>query len=216
MTTYLAITPYSKCLFTYQNMLKMSTDINALPIIPTRKMTAREQKVFDRVLTDFVHLTPSDSEMLTQYAEAVVRYETAAKEAKKNPTISLPVINRASGNIVGHKDVRNPAFVTVREAQSQANSLARRLMIDAVSAEKRQRLQARRLQALAAKETKEAAQSAAEHGVTEEQIQMEMERCRSVYINCSDSVLRHEAMWYLTVCKPLEDDPEANEGLYPD
>lgn len=82
--------------------------------------------------------------MLTAYAEAVVRYEAAVRETKKRPTIAQPVINRASGNVTGEKEIRNPAFATLREAQQQAATLARRLMIDPASAEKRQRLATRK------------------------------------------------------------------------
>lgn len=197
-------------------MKNTNSDVKTEAILPTRKLTAREQKVFDRVLAEFVHLTSADAEMLTQYCEAVARYQAAARETKKNPTIDLPVVNRATGNIVGHKPVRNPAFITLRESQSQANSLARRLMIDSVSTEKRQRLQSKQAKALAAREAKIVAESALKNGITEEQIQGEMERLRSVYIHATEDVIRQQAIWFWTVYKPLEDDPEANDGLYPE
>jgi len=77
-------------------MKNTNTDINAAPIAPTRKLTVKERRVFHRVLSEFVHLTSADAEQLTQYAEAVNRYESAVKEIKKHPTISVPVINRAT------------------------------------------------------------------------------------------------------------------------
>ena len=99
-------------------MRNTTVDITASPI-PTRKLTAKERKVFERVLSEFIHLTSSDGEQLTQYAEAVIRYETAVKETKKHPIVSVPIINRSTGNLTGEKLIRNPAFVTVKE-----NSLA--------------------------------------------------------------------------------------------
>jgi len=111
-----------------------STRIRA-ELRPTRRISTRERAVFDRILRDFRHLRPSDAEMLTQYAETVVRYEIAAKETKKQPVVSVPIVNRASGNVTGEKQTRNPAFATLRESQQQMTALARRLMIDAASIE---------------------------------------------------------------------------------
>jgi hypothetical protein len=138
-------------------------------ITPTRRLNAKERKVFDRVVADFTHFQPSDAEQLTQLAEATVRYEAAAKETKRNPTVSLPVINRASGNIVGEKVVRNPAYATLKEAQTAMNSLARRLMIDAHSAEKRQRLMTKRVRA----ETPDQSSNRAGYDVANDPIMLE-------------------------------------------
>jgi len=174
-----------------------------ITIVPTRRLTAKERSVFDRVVSDFVHLQGSDAEQLTQYAEAVVRYQTAAKEIKKNPNISIPVVNRATGNIVGEKLVRNPAFATVKETQTQMNTLARRLMIDAHSAEKRQRLLTRKARALAAVESKHSSDSSLLAGITEEQIKAEIEMAAKIYIHATPDVLRQDAIWTLTVFNPM-------------
>lgn len=123
-----------------------------LTLLPTRRLTAKERAVFDRVSSQFAHLTASDAEQLTQYAESSVRYEAAVRETKKHPTVSQPVINRTTGNVVGEKPVRNPAFATLREAQAQMVSLGRRLLIDAHSADKRQKLLTRKSRSLTAAE----------------------------------------------------------------
>lgn len=120
---------------------------NSDPITPTRRLNAKERAVFERVVSEFTHLQASDAEQLTQFAEAAVRYEKAAKDTKKNPTVSSPVVNRATGNVTGEKIIRNPAFITLKEAQTAMNSLGRRLLIDAHSAEKRQRLLTKRVRA---------------------------------------------------------------------
>jgi len=122
------------------------------PLEPTRRLTSKERRVFDRVSNEFEHLSVLDEEQLTQYAEAVIRYETALKQTRKHPTISVPVVNRSTGNVTGEKHVRNTAFATIKESLSQANTLARRLLIDAHSAEKRQRLLTKRARAAAGKE----------------------------------------------------------------
>ncbi len=190
-------------------MNDLDSNLNVL-LVPTRRLNVKERRVFDRVLSEFVHLGPSDAEQLTQYAEAVVRYETAMKAAKKHSTVSIPVVNRATGNVTGEKIVRNPAFVTLREAQSQMNTLARRLLIDTHSAEKRQRMLTKKARALAASESKSADDAAALNGVTEIQIEAEIVRLAKVYTQATPDVLRCEALWYLTVFLPSveDDDPD--------
>lgn len=203
------------CVSTQKGYVSMKTTrivSNTAQITPTRRLATKERRVFDRVLSEFIHLTTSDAEQLTQYAEAVVRYEMAAKETKKHPTVSISVVNRATGNVTGEKLVRNTAFVTLREAQVQITALARRLLIDSHSAEKRQRALTKRSRALAASEAKSATHAAALNGVSEEQIEAEIEHMRIAreYIHAPDDVLRHEAIWYLTVCLPLlkDNDPD--------
>lgn len=178
--------------------MKSSFDSNTVQITPTRRLAAKERKVFDRVVSEFLHLQPSDAEQLTQYAEAIVRYETAVKESKKHPTISVPVINRSTGNIVGEKLIRNPALTTLKEAQSQHSSLARRLMIDAHSAEKRQRMLTKKARALQASEQKSANDASALNDVTEEQIQVEIQTLREIFTEATPSSLRQRAIWQLT------------------
>jgi len=183
-------------------------------IAPTRKLINKELDVFNRVLSESVHLTSADAEQLTQYAEAVIRYETALKQTKKHPTISVPVINRSTGNVTGEKRVRNPAFVTLKEALTQMNVLARRLMIDAHSAEKRQRLLTKRSQAMAASESKMAADSAVKNSITEKQIQAAMKMLAADSYFATEHVLRQHAIWYLTIYLPSSNDPESDEDIY--
>src|SRR5450631_2173706 len=103
---------------------------NSATLMPTRRLNSKEREVFKRVKDEFSHLTNSDAEQLTQYAETIIRHQLAVTETKRHPTVSTPITNRATGNIVGSKDVRNPAFVTLREASAQMVSLGRRLLID--------------------------------------------------------------------------------------
>jgi phage terminase small subunit len=194
----------------------VTTDLitSTASIVPTRRLPAKERAVFDKVLTDFIHLAPSDAEQLTQYAEAVVRYRKAEKDTRKDPTISTPIVNRATGNVVGQRTVRNPAFATMRESQAQMNSLARRLMIDATSADKRQRLLTKKARSMAASESASADAQAAIKNLTEEQIQATMDEFRKKYTYTTEAVLRADVMWYLTVAKPLLDDPDGDELIY--
>jgi phage terminase small subunit len=143
-------------------------------ITPVRRLTKKERVVFDRVLADFSHLKSSDAEQITQYAEASIRYADAAKDTKKNPTVKVPVINRSTGNVTNYKDVRNPQFRTVKEAVSDMNSLARRLMIDAASENKRLVLESKKARAGTGKASMTAWEKAAMASVTEEQITFKM------------------------------------------
>lgn len=173
------------------------------PISPTRRLTPKERKVFDRVTSEFVHLQASDAEQLTQYAEAVVRYQTALKETKANPTVTAPVVNRSTGNVVADKVVRNPAFITLKESQAQLNTLARRLLIDASSADKRNRLLTKRARTLAAIESKHSSDTALLDGLSEEQIEEQIAIAALKYPAAGPDVLTQEALWMLTVFNPM-------------
>lgn len=186
----------------------------SITMTPTRRLKKAEREVFERVNSEFIHLTSTDAEQLTQYVEAVVRYEAALKQTTKHPTISVPVVNRSTGNITGEKIVRNPAFTTIKEAQSQMNALARRLMIDAHSAEKRQRMLTKRSRALAASESNTVSDAAALAEVSESQIQTEMDRLRMVLTKLNEDVLRREALWHLTVFLPSCDDHSMDEDIF--
>jgi hypothetical protein len=169
-------------------------------ITPTRRISSKERKVFDRVLSSFEHLQASDAEQLTSYSEAVVRYETAAKECKEFPTIEQPVVNRASGNIVGHKVVRNTAHASMKEAGSQMISLARRLLIDTASANKRMTLLSKRARALRAQEEKDAEKHAGKatdaHIREHIKLMLKDDPTRAAY---SSKALYEEARWQLDV-----------------
>jgi phage terminase small subunit len=177
-------------------------------LTPTRRLNKAERTVFDRVNAEFIHLTPSDAEQLTSYAEAVVRYEVAVKETKKHPTIAIPVVNRTTGNVTGERITRNPAFATMREAMAQMVSLGRRLLIDAHSADKRQRLLTKKSRAMTAAEAKHAADGSAVAELDEGTIQTKMDELRKSLIAASDDVLRLEAIWYLTVYLPSCNDTD--------
>jgi phage terminase small subunit len=167
-------------------------------LTPTRRLTSKERAVFDRVASEFVHLTPTDEEQITQYAEAVARYTSAAKECKKHPTISLPVVNRSTGNITGEKIVRNTSFASLKEAQTQMNSLARRLMIDAHSAEKRLRLASKIARSAFGIVASEVAANIAALSITEKQIEAVMRDAAGRYTAMSPAQLREYAIWVLT------------------
>jgi hypothetical protein len=167
-------------------------------LTPTRRLTAKERAVFDRVASEFNHLTSSDEEQLTQYAEANVRYQVAAKATKKHPTISLPVINRSTGNVTGEKIVRNTAFATLKESQAAMNSLARRLMIDAHSAEKRLRLASKIARSAFGIVASEVAANIAALSITEEQIQAAVQDASKKYPAMPPTQLRDYAIWVLT------------------
>ena len=143
-------------------------------ITPTRRLSKKERSVFDRVLADFSHLKSSDAEQITQYAEASIRYADAARDTKKNPTVKVPVINRSTGNVTQYRDVRNPSFRTVKEATSDMNSLARRLMIDSASQNKLLVLESKRARAATGKASMTVWERTVLASITEEQIVFKM------------------------------------------
>lgn len=179
-----------------------------ITLSPTRRLNKAERTVFERVNSEFIHLTTSDAEQLTAYAETVVRYEIALKSTKKNATISVPVVNRSTGNVTGEKIIRNPAFATLKEAQSQMVALARRLMIDAHSAEKRQRLLTKKSRAMIAAEQKQAADSASIADIDESAVQAKIDELRTVYTEATEDTLRTLAEWHFTVFLPSCDDAD--------
>lgn len=181
-------------------------------LIPTRRLTAKERAVFDRVASEFVHLTPTDEEMLSQYSEAVARYTSAAKSVKKSPTISLPVVNRSTGNVTGEKTIRNPAFATLKEATAQMNSLARRLMIDAHSAKKRLRLASKIARSAFGIVASEVAANIAALSITEEQIQAAVQDASKKYPAMPPAQLRDYAIWLLT--DPYLNSPPDDDDAY--
>jgi hypothetical protein len=188
----------------------MEPNTTLTTLTPTRRLSAKERIIFDRLTSAFTHLQPSDEEQITQYAEANVRYQIAAKETKKNPTISVPVVNRSTGNVTGEKSVRNPSFTTLREATSQMNSLARRLMIDAHSSEKRLRLASKKLRSASGVVASNAASNVALASITEKEIKAEMRAVAKMYTAMTPMQVRAEAIWRLT-------DPYLNpQFLHPD
>lgn len=125
---------------------------DALTLKPTRRLKPAARKVFDKVSSGFVHLAPTDAETLTAYSEWSAIYAEALRETQRSPLVTVPIVNRSTGNVVGERTTRNPMFATLSEAQAHVTSLGRRLLIDAHSAEKRQRLLTKKARALAAAE----------------------------------------------------------------
>lgn len=190
--------------------MKSTTDAQTLK--PTRRLTAAESRVFRQVSSDFVHFGSTDAEMLTAYAEAVVRYQDAAKEAKRKPTLTVPTFNKATGNKTGKKIIRNPALTTVKEAQQQMMSLARRLLIDPASAEKRQRLLTKKARAMAASEQAYAAQSDAAPKWSEEEITTMMKRLAPAFASTPAVDMRSAAICELEL-QDCAADPECADLL---
>lgn len=126
---------------------------------PTRRLNKREKSTFDGIRSSFSHLTGADSELLTMYAETAERYRVAARDAKKSPTLAVETFNKSTGNATGVKVIKNPAATMAKESLSALTSLARRLLIDPASAEKRQRLLTKKSRALQAAEQAEAEQT---------------------------------------------------------
>lgn len=178
---------------------------------PTRRLKAAASKVFEGVSSSFVHLTAADAEQLTQYAEWSAIYSDALRETQRSPTISVPVVNRTSGNVVGERITRSPSFATLREAQQQVTSLARRLLIDAHSADKRARLLTRKARALQALEAEQAAITA--QTFTEEEIEAEMNDLIRRGYTPRGEALRNAALDYLRIKREIagiEDDPDCD------
>jgi phage terminase small subunit len=173
-------------------------------LVPIRRLTGKEKKVFDRVVSDFDHLNQTSAEMLCRYSEAFVRYEDASKEVKRHPTVKQPVVNRSTGNVTGFKEIRNPAFRTLAEAQSQLNSLARRLLIDAASETKRLTLQSKKARSFSALEHEVRNERDIRASLTEEQIADGFERYLKRYVFppwCDDEMNRELVIEWL--CDPI-------------
>jgi phage terminase small subunit len=143
-------------------------------LVPTRRLLKKERAVFDRVASQFSHLKQTDEDMLTRYSEASVTYTEAVRQTKKHPTVKTPVINRSTGNVTGYKEVRNTAYRTVSESQSQLNSLARRLLIDAASENKRLLLQSKLSRAASGLDSLARSEREILASLTEEQITFKM------------------------------------------
>lgn len=188
----------------------MTTSETAL-LKPTRRLKSAARKVFEQVSSSFVHLAPTDAETLTQYSEWSAIYQEALRETQRSPTVSIPVINRSTGNVVGERTARNPAFATLREAQQHVTSLGRRLLIDAHSADKRQRLLTKKSRALAASEQAQAAQTDAPKW-TEEQITEMMRRIAPRFAATPAVDLRSAAICELEL-QECATDPECADML---
>jgi phage terminase small subunit len=183
---------------------------------PTRRLKPSARKVFEQVQAGFIHLSPSDAEQLTQYAEWSAIYADALHETQRHPTITVPVINRSTGNVVGEKIVRNPMFATLREAQQQVTTLGRRLLIDAHSADKRQRLLTKKARALTASEQAQAAENARgeEFTFTDEQIVAVMHELTERGDQHTGDELRQGALCELRFAAMIardKNDPEMKE-----
>ena len=173
-------------------------------ITPVRRLSAKELKVFNRVASDFSHLGPTSSEMLCRFAEASVRYEDAVRDVKKHPTVEQPIVNRSTGNVTGFKVVRNPAFRTLAEAQSQMNALARRLLIDTASENRRLTLQSKKARSLSADEEASRTEQACRDALTEAEIAEGYTRYVALYgvpFWCTDDMARELVIEWL--CDPI-------------
>jgi hypothetical protein len=181
-------------------------------ITPVRKLSAKERKVFDRVASDFSHLGPTSSEMLCRFAECAVRYEDALKDVKKHPTVEQPIVNRSTGNITGYKIVRNPAFRTLAEAQSQMNALARRLLIDAASENRRLTLLSKNSRSLSADEESSRREREIRDSITEEKIEAAIARYRNSGLvpwwNSTYEAQREYVVYWMVMDALLEDGEE--------
>lgn len=183
--------------------------MNERNLVPTRRLSARERKVFDRVASEFTHLKSTDEDMLTRFAEASIRYADAAKSTKQHPMVSKPVVNRSTGNIVGETLIRNPLFRSVSEAQSQMNSLGRRLMIDAASENKRLILLSKKARSASGLEADAIAGRDYREHISEEQIEEEIQTTLDrgeFHWLTTDEMRRSFVIWYLT-------DPYLNDNL---
>ena len=92
------------------------------------------------------------------------------------------------------------------------NSLARRLMIDAHSAEKRLRLQSKKARSAAGVVASDVADSAL--NITEEQIQAKIVELAKVYTEATPDALRMEALWHLVEGRPDRFSDEDDAYLF--
>lgn len=148
-------------------------------IEPTRKLSAKERREFNRIVASGPHLTPADGRVIADLAGLYVRRAEADADARKNKTIEQPIINRSTGNIVGTRQVRNPAFVTLRETSVQIGRLERALLLLPSQASKRLRLLTKQAQAAAENEQQHADEYQRHVAISDEDIQGLMDYWRS-------------------------------------
>lgn len=155
-------------------------------IEPTRKLKTPEKKVFVRTLASYPFLRSEDAELLTAYSEQMALYESAKQQAEKEPTVTVPQYNRSTGNQVGTKVVRNPAYATMSQALTQTRLLSRRLSMNNQKGRKEAEREEKRKKQTKTKSW--ASEYARARAAYERQEQIEDEIARGVFIETPERV----------------------------
>jgi P27 family predicted phage terminase small subunit len=81
------------------------------------------------LLKDTIQAT--DSAILEAYCLAYVRWQQAELTlAREGQTVSTPIVNKSTGNIVGNKISRHPASVIAKDERAAVQSLSAKLGLD--------------------------------------------------------------------------------------
>lgn len=150
-------------------------------IEPTYKLAIKERREFERILAQYSHFLPGDADALTRLAVLYSRYRSAERETKRKPMVDVPIVNRSTGNVTGHKQTRNPAFATLRETSVQIARLERNLLIGPAYDAKRQAMLTKRARAAQGAEQAAAEESAIEIAITPAVIAAEIEDIQSIH-----------------------------------
>lgn len=99
-------------------------------IKPTKRLAPKARKHFDRITAQNPHLLPENADAVTSYALALAGRDAAEIEITKRPRITVPVVNRSTGNVTGHAVKRNTAaFADLRLYSQQVRQYERSLRI---------------------------------------------------------------------------------------
>lgn len=172
---------------------------------PTRRLAPKERRQFERVVGQYSHFLPGDADALTRLAVAYARYIDAEKDTRKNPMVQIPVVNRSTGNVTGHKPARNPAFATLKEMAQLIARLERNLLIGPAYDAKRQAMLTKRARAAQGAAEDAAEESAIDSAITPEVIAAEIEDVESTFgpDYFTPEQAEHVALHHLRIVYPL-------------
>ncbi len=95
------------------------------------------KKLWKKVTDEHTHLTTADSELLAAYVESWAMLQLAQDALREHGLIlSEPIVNRSTGNVTGHKRMKNPAHGIAKDERAAMQSLSTKLGLDPSSRER--------------------------------------------------------------------------------
>jgi P27 family predicted phage terminase small subunit len=95
------------------------------------------KKLWKKVTDEHSHLTTADSELLAAYVESWAMLQLAQNALREHGLIlSEPIVNRSTGNVTGHKRMKNPAHGIAKDERAAMQSLSTKLGLDPSSRER--------------------------------------------------------------------------------
>ena len=133
---------------------------------PTRQLSAKERREFERVVGQNPHFLPGYADALTRLAIAYAGYKKAEHEVRKRPTITVQKFNRSTGNVAGTVEKRNTAaFANLNAFAKQIAALERNLLSGPTYDARRQAMLTKRARAAQGAEQAEAEEPAIENAI---------------------------------------------------